>query len=169
MAAGGGNPAFLLESVKLLLSTGGDDVNTAGGPLPLPASIEAVIERRLSLLSPRARQLVQLAAIAGSGYSIPLAASCAAQDWPNALPAMSNLGVMYYWRGENAAAHEVLASARAQREQLYGGGAGIKIDTTWAVCCTSWAASRKPAPCCKALWTSCAACRPASTSAPMPC
>ena len=87
-----------------------------------------MIERRLSLLSPRARQLVQLAAIAGSGYSIPLAASCAAQDWPNALPAMSNLGVMYYWRGENAAAHEVLASARAQREQLYGGGAGIKID-----------------------------------------
>ena len=46
---------------------------------------------------------------------------------------MSNLGVMHYWRGEYAAAHEVLASARAraraQREQLYGGGgAGIKLD-----------------------------------------
>ena len=74
----GGNPAFLLESVKLLLSTGGDPANTAGGPLPLPASIEAVIERRLALLSPRARHLVQLAAIAGSGYSIPLAAAALA-------------------------------------------------------------------------------------------
>ena len=60
---------------------------------------------------------------------LALAASSAAQDWPNALPAMSNLGVMHYWRGEYAAAHEVLASARAQRERLYGGGgAGIKID-----------------------------------------
>ena len=46
--------------------------------MPLPASIEAVIERRLSLLSPRARHLVQLAAIAGSGYSIPLAAAALA-------------------------------------------------------------------------------------------
>ena len=60
---------------------------------------------------------------------LALAASSAAHDWPNALPAMSNLGVMHYWRGEYAAAHEVLASARAQRERLYGGGgAGIKID-----------------------------------------
>jgi hypothetical protein len=53
----------------------------------------------------------------------------AAQDWTNALPALSNLGVMLYWRGEYAAAHEVLAQARAHRERLYGSsGSGIKID-----------------------------------------
>jgi DNA-binding SARP family transcriptional activator len=68
----GGNPAFLLESVKLLLST------TADGPLPLPATIEAVIERRIELLSPRARHLAQLAALAGSSYSVPLAAAALA-------------------------------------------------------------------------------------------
>ncbi len=78
----GGNPAFLLESVKLLLSSagadGGADSLAADGSLPLPASIEAVIQRRIDLLSPQARHLVQLAAIAGSGYSIPLAAAALA-------------------------------------------------------------------------------------------
>ena len=73
----GGNPAFLLESVKLLLSSS-DGKPTADGRLPLPPSIEAVIQRRLALLSPQARHLVQLAAIAGSGYSIPLAAAALA-------------------------------------------------------------------------------------------
>ena len=72
----GGNPAFLLESVKLLLTSAA--VPAADGALPLPASIEAVIQRRLELLSPRARHLAQLAAIAGSGYSIPLAAAALA-------------------------------------------------------------------------------------------
>jgi len=82
----GGNPAFLLEAVKLLLSTAarggaGDDGGhgAATAVLPqLPASIEAVIQRRLDLLSPRARHLAQLAAIAGAGYSIPLAAAALA-------------------------------------------------------------------------------------------
>ena len=60
---------------------------------------------------------------------LALQASTAQQDWPNALPAMSNLGVMHYWRGEYPAAHAVLSQARAQRERLYGsGGSGIKID-----------------------------------------
>jgi DNA-binding SARP family transcriptional activator len=89
----GGNPAFVLESVKLLLTTGaghspahgGSAAGSASGtgagvpgPLPLPASIEAVIQRRIELLSPRARHLAQLAAIAGSAYSIPLAAAALA-------------------------------------------------------------------------------------------
>ncbi len=73
----GGNPAFLLESVKLLLSTGATP-DAAELPLPLPPSIEAVIQRRIELLSPRARHLAQLAAIAGSGYGIPLAAAALA-------------------------------------------------------------------------------------------
>lgn len=79
----GGNPAFLLESVKLLLTTGAARTPAPGtaaqpGRAPLPASIEAVIQRRIELLSPQARHLAQLAAIAGSGYSIPLAAAALA-------------------------------------------------------------------------------------------
>ena len=66
-------------------------------------------------------------AIAEGTQALQMAA--AAQDWPNALPAMSNLGVMHYWRGEYEAAHQVLTQARSQREALYGrGGSGIKID-----------------------------------------
>lgn len=72
----GGNPAFLLESVKLLLSNGG--ARLPDGSLPLPPGIEAIILRRIELLSPRARHLAQLAAVAGSGYSIPLAAAALA-------------------------------------------------------------------------------------------
>jgi tetratricopeptide (TPR) repeat protein len=58
-----------------------------------------------------------------------LQAASATQDWPAVLPAMSNIGLMHYWRGEYAQAHEVLSQARAHRERLYGGrGSGIKID-----------------------------------------
>ena len=98
----GGNPAFVLESVKLLLALGGpaqahtkagtaadldididtdidtdtdDDTDT---PLPLPPDVLAVIERRIALLSPAARHLAQLAAVAGDSYSVPLAAAALA-------------------------------------------------------------------------------------------
>ena len=60
---------------------------------------------------------------------LALAAASAANDWPQALPTMSNLGLMHYWRGEYRDAHDVLAHARTQRERLYGSaGSGIKID-----------------------------------------
>ncbi len=71
----GGNPAFLLESVKLLLSS---DAPEGAAPPALPATIEAVIQRRIALLSPSARHLVQLAAVAGNGYSVGLAAAALA-------------------------------------------------------------------------------------------
>ena len=45
---------------------------------------------------------------------LALAAFSDLGDWPNALPSMSNLGVMHYWRGEYAAAK----SARDRAELL---------------------------------------------------
>ncbi len=65
----GGNPAFVLESVKLMLSE-----SVPRGAVVSPPGIEAVIARRIALLSPRARHVAQLAAIAGSSYSVALAA-----------------------------------------------------------------------------------------------
>jgi len=73
----GGNPAFVLESVKLVLALGGEAA-TGQGNLPLAPDIVAVIERRIGLLSPQARHLAQLAAIAGESYSVPLAAAALA-------------------------------------------------------------------------------------------
>jgi hypothetical protein len=60
---------------------------------------------------------------------LAIAAAHEAQDWPQALPAMSNVGVMHHWRGEYQAARAVLTQAREIRERLYGSsGSGIKID-----------------------------------------
>ncbi len=73
----GGNPAFVLESVKLVLALGGDAA-AGSGALPLAPDIVAVIERRIGLLSPQARHLAQLAAIAGESWSVPLAAAALA-------------------------------------------------------------------------------------------
>lgn len=71
----GGNPAFLLESLKLVLLRGAAPTDA---PLPLPPSIEAVIAQRIAMLSPRARHVAQLAAIAGTGFNVPLAAAALA-------------------------------------------------------------------------------------------
>ena len=73
----GGNPAFVLESIKLLLALGGSAAADSAA-LPLAPDIIAVIERRIGLLSPPARHLAQLAAIAGDSYSVPLAAAALA-------------------------------------------------------------------------------------------
>jgi len=107
----GGNPAFLLESVKLLLSGGGSA--DADGRLPLPPGIEAVVQRRIALLSPRARHLAQLAAIAGSGYSIPLAAAalaCAPIELSEPLRELE-LRQVFYGR---QFVHDVIASVTLQ-------------------------------------------------------
>jgi len=66
----GGNPAFVLESLKLLLSQG---QLAATGPLPLPPGVREVIDRQFALLSEPARHLAQLAALAGSHHSLKLA------------------------------------------------------------------------------------------------
>ena len=73
----GGNPAFVLESVKLLLSLGGSAAMSQR-ELPLAPDIVTVIEQRVGLLSPQARHLAQLAAIAGQSFSVPLAAAALA-------------------------------------------------------------------------------------------
>jgi DNA-binding SARP family transcriptional activator len=81
----GGNPAFVLESIKLVLALGGAQAIDAE-VLPLAPDIVAVIERRIGMLSAQARHLAQLAAIAGTSWSVPLAAEALACE-PLALSA----------------------------------------------------------------------------------
>ena len=59
---------------------------------------------------------------------LALAASRGLGDWPSALPAMSNLGLMHFWRGEYEAARDVLSEARIARERLEGRGSALTID-----------------------------------------
>ncbi len=93
----GGNPAFVLESVKLVLALGGPAA-AGSGALPLAPDIVAVIERRVGLLSPQARHLAQLAAIAGESWSVPLAAAalaCAPLDLSAPLRELELRQVLY--------------------------------------------------------------------------
>ena len=73
----GGNPAFVLESIKLILALGGPAA-LGQGHMPFAPDIVAVIEQRIALLTPQARHLAQLAAVAGESYSVPLAAAALA-------------------------------------------------------------------------------------------
>jgi DNA-binding SARP family transcriptional activator len=86
----GGNPAFLLESLKLLLAMG-PDAMAQPDLLPLAPGIDAVVRRRIGLLSAAARQLAQLAAVAGSSFSPALAADVLGQPVAELAPAMREL------------------------------------------------------------------------------
>ncbi len=149
----GGNPAFLLESVKLLLSSRGallpgSTAAPAPGSLPLPPSIEAVIQRRIELLSPRARHLAQLAAIAGSAYSVQLAAAalaCAPIELGEPLRELELRQVFYgrqfvhdviasvTQRSVPAAVAEFMHRFVAEHLQQHGGDAA-HIATHWRDC-----------------------------------
>ena len=65
----GGNPLFALETLRLGLADG----SLRSGRLPRPASVGALIERRLTSLGERALALARVAAIAGADFDVELA------------------------------------------------------------------------------------------------
>jgi DNA-binding SARP family transcriptional activator len=65
----GGNPLFVLETLREAVVAGGFD----GRRLPRPLGVIESIERRVAALSPPAQALVQLAAAAGADFSVRLA------------------------------------------------------------------------------------------------
>jgi DNA-binding SARP family transcriptional activator len=67
----GGNPLFLLETLRLLAV---GPPQAPGDALPLPDTLRQLLERRLAALSPPALKLAQVAALAGSDFSVDLAA-----------------------------------------------------------------------------------------------
>ena len=73
----GGNPAFLLETLKLVLSVR-PTASDAAAPLPIAPGIEAVIQRRIAMLGAPARHIAQLAAVAGHSYDLAMAAAALA-------------------------------------------------------------------------------------------
>ena len=67
----GGNPMFMLETIKSLLETNQLMQNTA---LPTPNRVGTLIRQRLERLSSNALRLARVAAITGTDYSLNLAA-----------------------------------------------------------------------------------------------
>jgi DNA-binding SARP family transcriptional activator len=71
----GGNPLFLLETLRALLR----DEHASPGELPTPAPLARLIEQRLDRLRPPALRLARLAALAGGDFDIELAAAVLGQ------------------------------------------------------------------------------------------
>jgi len=71
----GGNSMFALETLKDLVLSGQAGTPTDAAPLPQPASVGALIERRLAQLSSEALRLARVAALAGPDFTAELAAS----------------------------------------------------------------------------------------------
>ncbi len=86
----GGNPLFVVETVKHLLETG---ALAQGWPaqLPIPGKVSTLIQHRLELLSARALGLAQVAAVAGSRFSLRLAARMLRQPLTELLEAAREL------------------------------------------------------------------------------
>lgn len=70
----GGNPLFLLETLRLLLQRDGGALASSLAALAAPTQIGLLLERRLEQLSAAALRLARVAALAGQDFSVALAA-----------------------------------------------------------------------------------------------
>ena len=102
----GGNPLFLLETLKLGLQDG----SLARGELPRPATVGALIEQRLQRLSAPALALARVAAIAGVDFCIELAEAAIGQSAVQLASAWHELQDAQILRDE-ALAHDLVADA----------------------------------------------------------
>jgi len=106
----GGNPMFVLETLIALLPESGVPISLPLAELPVPASIGALIERRLTQLSPAAHRLAQLAALAGANFSVPLAAGVLGVHALDLSAAWLELEAAQMLRG-GALAHDLISEA----------------------------------------------------------
>jgi len=102
----GGNPLFMLETLKLGLQDG----SLARGELPRPATVGALIEQRLQRLSAPALTLVRVAAIAGVDFCIELAEAAIGQSAVQLASAWHELQDAQILRDE-VLAHDLVADA----------------------------------------------------------
>ena len=102
----GGNPLYLLETLKQGLQDG----SLARGSLPRPAAVGTLIERRLQRLSEPAMTLARVAAIAGIDFSIELAEAATGQSAVQLAGPWHELQEAQVLRDE-AFAHDLVADA----------------------------------------------------------
>jgi DNA-binding SARP family transcriptional activator len=75
----GGNPMFILETLRALIDQRRPLHDPRGSALPVPADVGATIERRLAQLSAEALNLARVAALAGQDFMPELAAQVLAR------------------------------------------------------------------------------------------
>lgn len=102
----GGNPLFVLETLRLWLSQPGR------ARLPVPPAVERLIEQRLHQLSPPALRLARVAALAGADFSATLAAEVLAAPAVDLSEPWLELEAAEVLQGERFAHDLVQAAAR---------------------------------------------------------
>ena len=106
----GGNPLFLLETLKQAWSDGMLPALAAGTARSRPQTVQQLIERRLSQLSPAALTLARLAAVAALDFSIELAEQVLAQPALQLASAWSELEAAQVLR-DGGFAHDLVYEA----------------------------------------------------------
>ncbi|MFN7570785.1 MAG: ATP-binding protein [Betaproteobacteria bacterium] len=107
----GGNPLFMLETVKALhASAQGSILSAAPQDWPLPTSVEALIEQRLARLSAGALKLARVAALAGPDFNARLAADALGADPLDLTDAWRELESAQILRG-NVFVHDLVQEA----------------------------------------------------------
>ncbi len=124
----GGNPLFLLETLKQGLGDG----SIARGELPRPASVGALIERRLQRLGEAAQALARVAAIAGTDFGIELAEEVIGMRAVHLAGAWAELEAAQVFRDQGFAHDLVFEAARkstpaALARHLHGAVAGFLV------------------------------------------
>jgi DNA-binding SARP family transcriptional activator len=105
----GGNPAFLLESLKSLWLDRFASW-TPGQALPVPASLMESLRRRLQRLPEAALQVAQLAAVAQRDFSVALAAAALGRAPLALAPVFAELEAAQVFHG-HAFSHDLVAEA----------------------------------------------------------
>ncbi|WP_237724670.1 hypothetical protein [Deinococcus alpinitundrae] len=135
----GGNPLFVLETLRSLMDTGGTTAQQKElKTLPLPPQLEALLRRRLERVSAPALRLARVAAVAGSEFDAQLAAQVMAphpldlvQPWAEleAAQTMSGVGFVHDMMAQ-AARQGVPLPVRQRRPELrHGVGGGLRTAT----------------------------------------
>lgn len=106
----GGNPLFILETLRAMLAEGPLSRDGAGVGLPAPLNIGQLVERRLDQLPAPALKLARVAAIAGPDFSVALAAAVLGQDVLDIADAWRQLEVAQVMR-DRGFAHDLIHEA----------------------------------------------------------
>ncbi len=140
--ATGGNPLYALETVRDLLEQ--DALHGNLEQLPLPALVHKISNQRLERRSLQAQRLAQIAAIAGSDFSLELGAFVLEQSSFDLQAALSELEAAQIMQGEHFS-HDLLLEGvqhgmalsikrflhRRTAEFLEGSGDATRIAEHW--------------------------------------
>jgi len=118
----GGNPMFLLESLRALIAPGVSSAWQAASVLPVPEHVSDLIGRRLTQLSPGALELAQVAALAGQDFDAALAGHVLQRDSLDLADPWHELEAAQIFGG-TAFAHDLVQEATTRSVSVASGPA----------------------------------------------